>query len=90
MKERREGSTRVIEYRDGYEIRSLQDRSVWWRKLGERLRPATSLTSAMRAIDKIAGPYQRPAAKPLPKDPNEPKFVNARPWIEWGGKKGRL
>jgi hypothetical protein len=62
MKERREGSTRIIEYREGYEIR-VAIAGVWWSKIGGRLIESCTVLHAMRAIDRVAGPHPR---KPLP------------------------
>lgn len=82
MTERREGSTRIIEYRDGYEIR-VTLAGVWWRKIGGRLTEAKSIEKAMRSIDREAGPHPpkpAPAAAPVSQDV---KYVSARPWVEW-------
>ena len=50
MTERREGSTRIIEYR-GCEIRAAIG-GTWWRKPGGLLTEAKNVQHAMRAIDK--------------------------------------
>lgn len=80
MTERREGSTRIIDYREGYEIR-VTLAGVWWRKIGGRLTEAKSETAAMRAIDRVAPPPKRP---PMPEpEPQTVQYVSARPWVEW-------
>lgn len=90
----RDGSTKIQHYR-GHEIRETLA-GVWWRELGAtmtKMREAKNPTAAMRAINKKLGPVKLKLSdlkQPSPPAGPQPKFVNARPWIEWGGRKGKL